>query len=343
MGGSAASAPALTGLQKSAILLVALGDQASAELLRHLSEEEVQKVSMAIATLPPVTPEQAEAVLEEFRNATNTALQVGFGGVDYARRILTSAFGPEGSKKHLDRLPNPERDSSDQHQLQRVDPQMLARFVKSEHPQTVALILSRLNPAQAAQVLTQMEPRVRTDVSLRIASLDQISPAVITKISAVIGKKLKSLGSIQREPSGGPRAVAEIFNQLDSTLSDETLAQIEELNAPLVEEIRQKMFVFDDLLSIDSSGVKELLSRADRRQLTVALKGATDEMRRHLLQGMSQRGAAMLLEDMEALGPTRIREVEAAQLAIIAVVRQLESEGVISRKKGGGGGDEQYI
>jgi len=183
---------------------------------------------------------------------------------------------------------------------------------------------------------------VRTDVAMRIASLDQISPAVITKISTVISKKLKTLGTIQREPSGGPRAVAEIFNQLDSTLSDETLAQIEEKNAPLVEEIRQKMFVFDDLLNIDANGVKEVLSRADRRQLTVALKGATDEMRRHLLQGMSQRGSAMLLEDMEALGPTKIREVEGAQLAIIAVVRQLETEGVISRKKGGGG-DEQYI
>jgi flagellar motor switch protein FliG len=289
---SAMTAPALTGLQKSAVLLIALGDQASSELLRHLSEDEVQKVSMAIATLPPVSPELAEVVLEEFRQATNTALQVGQGGVDYARRILTNAFGPEGSKKHLERLPNPERDSSEQQQLQRVDPQMLARFVRSEHPQTVALILSRLNPAQAAQVLTSMEPAVRADVAMRIGCLDQISPAVISKISAVIGKKLKSLGSIQREPSGGARAVAEIFNQLDATLSDETLAQIEERNAPLVEEIRQKMFVFDDLLNIDSNGVKEVLSRADRRQL--------------------------------------------------AVVRQLESEGVISRKKGGGG-DEQYI
>ena len=343
MAASAATAPALTGLQKSAILLIALGDQASAELLRHLSEDEVQKVSLAIATLPAVSTEQAEAVLEEFRQATNTALQVGFGGVDYARRILTHAFGPEGSKKHLERLPNVERELNEQQQLQRVDPQMLARFVKSEHPQTVALILSRLNPAQAAQVLTTMEADVRTDVAMRIACLDQISPAVITKISNVIGKKLKSLGSIHREPSGGPRAVAEIFNQLDATLSDETLAQIEERNAPLVEEIRQKMFVFDDLLSIDATGVKEVLSRADRRQLTVALKGATDEMRRHLLQGMSQRGSAMLLEDMEALGPTKIREVEGAQQAIIAVVRQLETEGIISRRKGGGGGDEQYI
>ncbi len=159
----------------------------------------------------------------------------------------------------------------------------------------------------------------------------------------MIGKKLQATGEIQREPSGGARAVAEIFNQLDSTLSEEILTQVSELNAELVEEIRQKMFVFEDLLSIDANGIKEILGRADRRQLTVALKGASEDMRRHLLQGMSQRGAAMLLEDMEAMGPIKIREVEAAQQQIIAVVRQLQGEGIISRQKGGGGGDEQYI
>ena len=338
-----AMAPALTGLQKAAILLVALGDQASAEMLKHLSDDEVQAVTAAIATLPPVSTEQAEAVLDEFRTATQAALHVGHGGLNYARRILTSAFGPEGSKKHLERLPRPQDKEAANHELARVDPQQLARFVRSEHPQTVALILSRLSPAQAAAVLAAMDQELRSDVTLRIARLDQISPAVIRKISAVIGKKLQATGEIQREPSGGARAVAEIFNQLDSTLSEEILTQVSELNAELVEEIRQKMFVFEDLLSIDSNGIKEILGRADRRQLTVALKGASEDMRRHLLQGMSQRGAAMLLEDMEAMGPIKIREVEAAQQQIIAVVRQLQGEGIISRQKGGGGGDEQYI
>ena len=153
---------------------------------------------------------------------------------------------------------------------------------------------------------------------------------------------MKSLGEVQRESSGGPRAVAEIFNQLDSTLCDELLDQIAQEHAELVEEIRQKMFVFDDLMSIDAAGVTELLSRADRRQLTVALKGATEDLRAHLLKGLSQRGAAMLLEDMEALGPVKIRDVEAAQQQIIAVVRQLETEGVISRNRGDAK-NEQYV
>jgi flagellar motor switch protein FliG len=334
-------APLLTGVQKSAILLIALGDQGSAELLKRLSEDEVQMVSNAIASLPPISPEQLEVVLEEFRSVTGNAAQVGHGGVAFAKRILTNAFGPEGSKKHLERLPEASGKGSHSRELQRVEPQLLARFVRSEHPQTVALILAHLSPAQSAAVLTSLDSPVQADIAVRIASLEKISPAVIGKISTVIGQKLKSSGEIKRESSGGPRAVAEIFNQMDSNLSSEILTQIGEENAELMEAIRNKMFVFDDVLSIDANGVKEVLARADRRQLTVALKGASEEVRQHLLKGMSQRGAAMLLEDMEALGPVKIKDVEAAQQQVIAVVRQLESEGVVSLK--GGGGNEQYV
>jgi flagellar motor switch protein FliG len=285
--------------------------------------------------------EHAESVLEEFRSMAADAVQVGHGGAAYAKRMLTNAFGPEGSKKHLDRLPEASGKDSNSQQLQRLEPQLLARFVRSEHPQTAALILAHLSPAQSAAVLTSMDSPAQADVALRIAKLDKISPVVIGKISTVIGQRLKSAGEIKRESSGGPRAVAEIFNQLDSTLSNEILMQIGEENADLMEAIRQKMFVFEDLLSIDANGVKELLARADRRQLTVALKGTSDEIRQHLLKGMSQRGSAMLLEDMEALGPVKIKDVEVAQQQVIAVVRQLESEGVLSLK--GGGGNEQYV
>jgi len=335
------AAGTLTGAQKAAVLLIALGDQTSASLLKQLSEEQVQTVSGAIADLSSVTAAEAESVLQEFLDATSDGARVGSGGIAYAKRILTSAFGPEGSKKHLDQLPGPHGELGGSRQLQNVEPQLLARFVKSEHPQTVAIVLSQLNPAQSASVLASMEPAARPDIAFRIAKLDKISPAVVGKISAVIGQRLKSLGEMKREPSGGPRAVAEIFNQLDTTLSTEILAQIGEQNPELMDSIRQKMFVFDDLMALDANGVKELLSKADRRQLTTALKGTNEELRQHLLKGMSQRGAAMLLEDMEALGPVKIREVEAAQQAIIAVLRELETEGVLSLK--GGGGDDQYV
>jgi len=337
----AAATPLLTGVQKCAILLIALGEQGSAEILKHLTEDEVQLVSNAIANLPSISAEDAESVLEEFHSVAADAVQVGHGGVGYAKRMLTNAFGPEGSKKHLDRLPEASGKPSHSQELQRLEPQLLARFVRNEHPQTAALILAHLSAAQSAAVLTSMEPPVQADIALRIAKLEKISPAVMGKISAVIGQKLKSVGEIKRESSGGPRAVAEIFNQLESNLSNEILMQIGEENAEIMEAIRQKMFVFADLLSIDANGVKELLARADRRQLTVALKGTSEEIRQHLLKGMSQRGSAMLLEDMEALGPMKMKDVEAAQQQVIAVVRQLESEGVLNLK--GGGGDEQYV
>jgi flagellar motor switch protein FliG len=335
-----AHATVLTGIQKAAILLISVGDQVSAELLKRLSDDEVQAVTAAIASLPAISREQAEAVLEEFRSATSHSGQ-GHGGVDFAKRILTSAFGAEGSKKHVERLPKAAGRSSDAGQrLQRLDPQLLARFVESEHPQTIALVLAHLSAGQSAAVLRSMSPELRADVTIRLAGLDQISPVVMNKISDVISRKLQTLGEVKRESSGGLRAVAEIFNQLDGEMSNEILGQVGERDAGLVESIRQKMFVFDDLMMIDANGIKELLGRADRRQLTIALKGSSDELRKHLLQGMSQRGASMLLEDMEALGPVKIREVEAAQQMMIALLRQLEQEGVVSLK---GGGDEQYI
>jgi flagellar motor switch protein FliG len=330
----------LSGIQKAAILLISVGDQASAELLKRLSDDEVQAVTAAIASLPAISREQAETVLEEFRSATSVAGQ-GHGGVDFARRILTSAFGAEGSKKHVERLPKAAGRSSDAGQrLQKLDPQLLARFVESEHPQTIALVLAHLSAGQSAAVLRSMPAELRAEVTIRLASLDQISPVVMNKISAVISKKLQTLGEVKRESSGGLRAVAEIFNQLDGELSSEILGQVGERDSGLVESIRQQMFVFDDLMMIDAGGIKELLGRADRRQLTIALKGTGDELRKHLLQGMSQRGAAMLMEDMEALGPVKIREVEEAQQMMIALLRQLETEGVVNLK---GGGDEQYI
>lgn len=335
---TALSTSSLTGVQKSAILLIAMGDRASADLLRHLSDDEIQAVTEAIATLPTIPQHQTDAVLEEFQMAAGGAAGSTSGGFEFARRVITSAFGPDAGKKHLERLPQPPSEES--RRLQRLDPALLARFVESEHPQTVAMVLSHLNAPQSAAVLRAMSPAMQTDVTIRLARLERISPAVMAKISAVITKKLKSIGELKSEASGGLRAVAEIFNQLDNEVSSDILALVSEQDPQLVEDLRQKMFVFEDLLSIDANGLKELLARVDRRQLTIALKGTSEELRKHLLQGMSQRGASMLLEDMEALGPVKIREVEGARQVVISLLRQLETEGVVSLK---GGSDDQFI
>jgi flagellar motor switch protein FliG len=331
----------LSGLRKAAILMVMIGDEASSGIMRELDEEEVQSIGREIARVQSLNSEEAEGVLEEFYQMGIAHDYVVKGGIDYARKVLMAAFGPEQAKKMLDRLVKSlgnETLSFDA--LQKTDPQQLAKFIHSEHPQTIALILSHLNPSQAAGLLFSLPGEMRSDVAMRMANLDQISPEIISKIAGVIGTKLKMLGEISREAYGGVHAVAEMFNRLDSTTSRQILEDIEKANTTLVETIRHLMFVFEDLLLLDINAVKEVLAKVDRKILTVALKGTSDQMKNHLLQAMSQRGAEMLREDMDALGPIKIKEVEASQQQIIAVVRQLESEGVINLK---GTGGEQYV
>ncbi len=331
----------LTGLRKAAMLLIILGEQASAELLQQLSEEDVQKVSREVARITAISTEQAEALLNEFHHLSTAGDYVARGGIEYARKLLTRAFNPDMAKRMLDRLAKAlgsEAASFDA--IQKADPQQLAKFIHNEHPQTIALVLSHLSPPQAAALLTSLPAGLRSDVSQRMASLDQISPDIILKIAGVIGQKLKALGEFSRESYGGVRAVAEMLNRLDAASSREILDNIEHQDTNLAQTIRHLMFVFEDLLLIDPLGLKEVLAKVDRKVLTVALKGTSEQLRNQILGCMSQRGADMLKEDMEALGPIKIKEVDAAQQQIIAVVRQLESEGVVSLK---GTVGEQYV
>ena len=329
-------------LRKAAILMVILGDQASAEVLRHLDEDEVHQIGREVAHLHAITADQAEKVLEEFYEMTMAHNYMLVGGVDYARKILVNAFGPEHARSLLDRLMKTlGSEAANFDALQKADPQQLAKFIHSEHPQTIALVLGHLNPTQAAALLFSLPSELRADVAMRMAHLDQISPEIISKIASIIGQKLKALGEVIRESYGGVRAVAEMFNRLDTATSKDILDKIEQSDPSLCEAVRHLMFVFEDLLQIDQNGIKEILGRIDRKLLTVALKGTSDKLKAHFLSCMSQRGAEMLREDMEALGPVKIKEVEGSQQQVIAVVRQLENEGVLNLR--GGGSGEQYV
>jgi len=328
-------------LRKAAMLLIVLGEQASADMLQHLAEDDVQKVSREVAKITAISAEQAEVVLNEFHQLTTAGSYVARGGVEYARKLLMRAFTPETARRLLDRLAKAlgtEAASFDA--IQKADPQQLAKFIHNEHPQTIALVLSHLNPSQAGALLTSLPANLRSDVSLRMASLDQISPEIILKIAGVIGQKLMALGEFSRESYGGVRAVAEMLNRLDSASSHEILDDIQNHDANLVETIRHLMFTFEDLLLIDPVGLKEVLAKVDRKVLTVALKGTSEQLRNQVLSCMSQRGADMLREDMDALGPIKIKEVQSAQQQIIAIVRKLEAEGVLSLK---GTVGEQYV
>lgn len=331
----------LTGLRKAAVVLIMMGEEASSEVFKHLDEDEVQQLGRELARIQAISSEQAELILEEFYQMTVAHDYVVKGGVDYARKVLMNAFGPESSKKMVDRLMKTlGSESLNFDSLQKADPQQLAKFIHSEHPQTIALILSHLNPSQAAGLLFSLPPEIRGDIALRMAHLDQISPEIISKIAGVIGGKLKSLGEMSREAYGGVRAVSEMFNRLDSNTSKDILDSMEPSDPNLVETIRHLMFVFEDLLLLDANAVQELLGKVDRKVLAIALKGTSDQLKNNILTAMSQRGAEMMREDMDSLGPIKIKEVESAQQQIIAVVRQLESEGTISLK---GTVGDQYV
>ncbi|MEX2262730.1 MAG: flagellar motor switch protein FliG [Bryobacteraceae bacterium] len=331
----------LPGIQKAAILIVTLGAEAAADILRELEEEEVQRITREIAKMGAVSGEESESVLEEFHQMNVAHDYVLKGGIDYARKVLQNAYGAEVAKKLLDRLMKTlGNEMVNFDALQKADPQQLAKFIHSEHPQTIALVLSHLNSTQAAALLISLPLEMRPDIALRMANLDRISPDVISKIATVIDQKLKALGEFSREAYGGVRAVSEMFNRLDSTSSKEILENIEQQDPNLVETIRHLMFVFEDLMLVDRTGIKEVLARVDRKVLTIALKGTSDQLKNHFLQCMSQRGAQMLREDMEALGAIKIKEVENAQQQIIAIVRQLESEGLLGLK---GAVGEQYV
>jgi flagellar motor switch protein FliG len=328
-------------LRKAAMLMIVLGEQASAAIFPQLSDDDLQKLTKEIAKVTAISAENAEAVLSEFHHLSTAGDYVARGGLEVARKLLSNAFTPDIAKRMMERLTKAlgaEAVSFDA--ITKTDPQQLAKFIHSEHPQTIALVLSHLNVPQAAALLMSLPAGMRADVAQRMANLDQISPDIITKIAGVIGQKLQALGEVSRESYGGVRAVAEILNRIDSISSRGIIETIEQQDSAVATTIRHLMFVFEDLLLIDQLGVKEVLAKVDRKLLTVALKGTSEQLRNHILGCMSQRGADMLREDMDALGPIKIKEVEASQQQIITIVRQLESDGVLSLK---GAVGEQYV
>lgn len=339
-GHTQAGGRSIRGVQKAAMLLISLGDQASAKIVCQLSDDEVQRVSKEVARIRSISADQLETVLEEYHNLTLANDYVVSGGLEYARKMLVAAFGPDAGLRLLDRLPKElGNKSSSFGALQKAEPKQLARFLQAEHPQTIALILSHLDTSKSAALLNSLPEEMRADVALRMAGLDQIAPEIITKVAAVLEEKLKGLGDFSRESHGGVRAVAEMFNRLDSSISEALLAAIEQRDSSTAASIRHLMFVFEDFLSLDQNSIKEVLAKVDKKLLTIALKGTSDALKNHFMSCMSQRGAEMLKEDMEAAGPVRIRDVEAAQKEIIAKVKELQAEGVVSLK----GGNDQYV
>jgi flagellar motor switch protein FliG len=330
----------LTGMQKAAVLMVTLGDETAANIFKYLEEEEIQTISREIAMTKHVQPEQAEEVMEEFHTMTQARSYISQGGIEYAKKLLIKSVGPEVARKIIDRLVKALESSAGFTSLERANPQQLSKFIQNEHPQTIALILAHLNASQAAELISSLPEALRSDVAMRMASLQEISPEVVRRISLILEQKLEALGSFATEAYGGVRAVAELFNRMERNIGRTVLEKIETENPQLAASIRDLMFVFDDILLIDDNGITEILKRADKKTLTIALKGTSEELQNQFFRNMSSRAVELMKEEMEFMGPVKLKDVEKSQHEVVEIVRQLEEEGVISI---GGGGGEDYV
>jgi flagellar motor switch protein FliG len=306
-----------------------LGDEATAEVFRFLSEDEIERLAREMAALGTVAPNTTQTVLEEFHEMIVAAEFVTKGDMEQARRLLVRALGEEAARRVMDRIMRSMQSTAGFVSLEKADPEQLSKFILGEHPQTIALILAHLNAGAAAELIKTLPDHLRVDVLTRMASLEDISPDVVSRISTVIDQRLRSLGGPSREQHGGVRAVAELFNRLERTVSAPVLEAIEHDRPELAVSIRNLMFVFDDLVHVDDSGIREIVQRADKKALTMALKGASEEIRQRFFNNMSNRAGEMLKEEMEVLGAVRLRDVEKSQQDIVAVARKLEEEGLI--------------
>jgi flagellar motor switch protein FliG len=329
----------LSGPQKAAIALMVLGDEGASPFFRYFQEDELEKVAREIAAMGAVSPEIGEQVLAEL-NASATGSHVPAGGVEQARRLLAKALGPDHSRRVFERVVDSLHTAAGFASIERANPEQLSKFFLGEHPQTTALILAHLNPHRAAQLLEQLPDDMRAEIVLRMASLGEIPPDVIARVSTVIEQRLRGLGGQRREQRGGVRAVAELFNCLDRSVSRPALERLESLAPDTASAIRNLMFVFEDLATVEESGIREIVNRADKKVLTVALKGASDAIRQRFFANMSKRAVDLMKEEMEMLGAVRLREVEKAQHDIVGIARNLEEEG---QSTTGAGAGEPYV
>jgi flagellar motor switch protein FliG len=333
--------PKLKGIQKAAIFLVALGPADSAAILKQLPEEDADRIAKAVARMESISPESVEQAIEEYQQYITSQKLLVRGGLDYAHRMLTEAFGEEVAGRLISRLSKSlEGDLTVFENFRKVDPQQLAKFIQDEHPQTIALILCHLDPAQAARLISALPIELHKEIAVRMADLDEISPEIVRNIAAVIDQKLRNLGELSREQLGGVRSVANMFNRLDPNTCSQLMTALETDNPALFENVRRFMFVFRDLENLDDAAIKTLITKVDRKALILALKGANDSLRNKFIATQSARGAEMMQEDIASTGPVKLKDVDAAQQQIIATARELEKEGVISLSASGG---DQYV
>jgi len=330
----------LSGLQKAAVLLITLGPEKSSSIFKHLKEDEIEELTLEIANTRSITPQLKEDVLEEFYQVCLAQQYIAEGGIGYAKELLEKALGEEKARAVIGKLTASLQVRPFEF-VRKTDASQLLNFIQDEHPQTIALIMSYLSPAQSSMILSALPPERQADVAKRIAMMDRTSPEVIKEVEKVLESKLSSLVNQDYTIIGGVDAVVEILNSVDRGTEKHIMETLEVEEPELAEEIRKKMFVFEDILQLDDRAIQRVLRDVENSDLAIALKGANENVRGAIFKNLSKRLAAMIQEDMEFMGPVRMKDVEEAQQKIVNVIRKLEdsSEIVISR----GGGDEIVI
>ena len=329
-----------TGKEKAAMLLIALGPEKSAKIFKHLKEEEIEQLTLEIANIRTVSPEVKEAILQEFYDICLAQQYIVEGGISYAKDILEKALGPEKALEVINRL-TVSLQVRPFDFVRKTDASQLLNFIQSEHPQTIALILSYLRPSQASMVISALAPEKQADVARRIALMDRTSPDIIKEVERVLEKKLSALVTEDYTAVGGIDSIVEILNAVDRGTEKHIMETLEIEDTELAEEIRKRMFVFEDILTLDGKSIQRVLRDVETSDLAVALKSANTEVQNAIFANVSKRLAAMIKEDMDYMGPVRVRDVEEAQQKIVNIIRKLEDAGeiVISR----GGGDEIIV
>jgi flagellar motor switch protein FliG len=316
------------GLQKAAILMVLLGEDAASHIYRNLPENDVQRLTRRIAEMEHIKPETAISVLEEYYQLSLTQGYLAEGGPEYAQKLLVKSFGEAGAQRLLDQVGNAmEQNAIHLESVQEADPQQLAKFLEVEHPQTIALVMAHLNARQASTLLLCLPEDIRAEAIKRLAQLRQFSPDVAQKVALALNKHLESVGEQSRRAYAGFKGAADLLNQLEPLKSKGILEIIEKDDPKMALGIRNLMFTFEDLLGVPEAGIRELLGQLDKKTLALSLRGATEELKNLIFKSMSSRAVDMLKEDMEVLGAVRAKDVNAAQHEIVEGARKLEAEG----------------
>lgn len=323
----------LTPRRKSAIMLTLLGEEAAVGVVKHLDEEHIETLTLEIARLEKVTPDQRDQIINEFHEMAMAQDYIAEGGVEHARKVLEAALGNEKADAMIRKVLSAMQVVPFEF-LRRADPAQLLTFIQDEHPQTIALILSYIPMNQAALILTKLPTELRAEVAERIASMDQTPPEVIRRIEQVLEKKVSSLINQEMTKAGGPKALVELLNRVDRSTERLILDSLSENNPELADEVKNMMFVFEDIIQLEDRAIQAILKDVDVKDLATALKGVNDEVQEKVYRNMSERAVGMLKEDMEFMGPVKLRLVEESQQKIVAVIRRLEESGEITIGRG---------